>query len=88
MEDKINTDFSDIIPDRESQNFELIQKLKSDNEKLREALVGLVGMNTKSELELLEKEIKKIPVPYNEAINMINAIRALIDTIPNNETRD
>ncbi len=59
-----------------------MRKLEADNTKLRKALVGLVGADTKAELEGMEAAIRVLPVPDEDRMNTINAIHALRDTAP------
>lgn len=59
-----------------------MRKLEADNAKLRKALVGLVGADTKAELEGMEAAIRVLPVPDEDRMNTINAIHALRDTAP------
>jgi len=51
--------------------------------KLRAALVGLVGVDTREELEQMEAVMRLAKgVPDEDRANMINAIHALRDTLP------
>jgi len=59
-----------------------IDALKADNSKLRKALVGLVGADSKGELEKTEAALRMLPVPDEDRVNTINAIHALRDTLP------
>ena len=58
-----------------------MRKLELDCAKLRKALVGLVGADTKTELEGMEAAIRVLPVPDEDRMNTINAIHALRDTL-------
>ncbi len=58
-------------------------KLQADNAKLRKALVGLVGADTKAELEEMEAAIRLLAAPDEDRMNTINAIHALRDTSSN-----
>jgi len=49
--------------------------------KLRKALVGLVGADTKEELEKMEAAIRILPAPDADKAVTINAIHALLDTL-------
>jgi len=49
---------------------------------LRSALVGLVGFDTKDELEKMEMLMRSIPAPEDDVISSINAIHALLKTLP------
>lgn len=50
--------------------------------KLRVALVGLVGVDGKEDLEKLEAMIRLMPAPDADKAVTINAIHALIETLP------
>jgi len=50
-------------------------------QKLRKALIGLIGAETKEELEQMELYFRSIPAPEQDKIVSINAIHALIETI-------
>lgn len=58
-----------------------MRKLELDNGKLRQALVGLVGADTKAELAGMEAALRMLPVPDEDRMNTINAIHALRDTL-------
>jgi hypothetical protein len=62
-----------------------IDQLKADNAKLRKALVGLVGVDTKPELEVMEGIIRGSAIPDEDRMNTINAIHALRDTQSSND---
>lgn len=59
-----------------------LRAAEAANAKLRKALVGLVGADTKEELEGMEAAIRVLPVPDEDRMNTINAIHALRDTLP------
>jgi hypothetical protein len=48
--------------------------------KLRAALVGLLGAETKQDLELMEASLRLIPGIGQDKISGINAIHALLET--------
>lgn len=51
--------------------------------KLRSALVGLVGVDTREELDAMEAVMRlSRGIPEEDRANMINAIHALRDTLP------
>lgn len=58
-----------------------MRQLEIDNEKLRKALVGLVGVDTKAELEDMERALRTLPVPDEDRMSTLNAIHALRDTL-------
>ena len=49
-------------------------------EKLRAALIGLVGASEKGELEQMEAMIRVAPIPDQDKVGMLNAIHLLIAT--------
>ena len=57
-----------------------MKKLADDNAMLRKALVGLVGADTRDELEQIEAAIRVLPVPDIDRMNTINAVQALLQT--------
>jgi hypothetical protein len=50
--------------------------------KLRSALVGLVGVDGKAELEQMEVTMRLLPAPDEDKAVSINAIHALLATLP------
>ena len=50
--------------------------------KLRKALVGLVGVDTRPELEGMEVLLRSMSIPDEDKMNTINAIHALLETLP------
>lgn len=52
-------------------------------QKLRKALVGLVGASEKEELEQMEAALRILPAPEKDKAAMIDAIHAIIDTDEN-----
>lgn len=59
-----------------------IRKAEADRDKLRRALAGLVGVETERELETMEVTIRMMQIPDVDRMNLINAITALLDTMP------
>ena len=49
---------------------------------LRRALSELVGASTKEELEKLEVGVRLVPAPMEDKVASINAIHALLTTMP------
>ncbi len=49
--------------------------------KLRKALIGLIGVETKEELEQMEAAIRIMPVPDIDRMKTINAIAALLEDL-------
>ena len=60
-----------------------LRKAEADIAKLRAALVGLVGAETKEELDQMELAMRSVPAPDADKAVSINAIAALRDTMPN-----
>ena len=58
-----------------------MKKLVENNAKLRKALVGLVGADTKGELDQMEIYLRASPLPDIDRMITINAIDALRDTL-------
>ena len=50
--------------------------------KLRKALIGMVGAESKEELEQMEAVMRMTPAPDVDKAVAINAIHALLETIP------
>lgn len=52
---------------------------------LRAALVGLVGVDTRNDLEQMEVVMRLMPAPAQDKAATIDAIHALIATLPEKE---
>ena len=75
--DKVLTDHIKICPKHP------LRQAESVIEKLRKALFGLVGAETKDELERMEVAVRLLPYsPESDKIASINAITALLETMP------
>jgi len=59
-----------------------MRKAEADILELRKALVGLVGADTKEELEKMEIAMRLLPAPDEDKAASINAIHALLKTMP------
>ena len=59
-----------------------MRKAEADIVLLRGALVGLVGADTQHELEQMELAVRLLPAPAEDKAATINAIHALIATLP------
>ena len=59
-----------------------IEKLTAQRDKLRAALVGLVGVDGRAELEQMEAVMRLIPQPAEDRASTIDAIHALLSTVP------
>ena len=57
-----------------------MRKVCEENAILRKALVGLVGAESRQELEQMEIAIRAMPAPDVDKMHTINAIQALITT--------
>jgi len=60
-----------------------MRKAEADIALLRGALAGLVGASDKAELEKMELAMRVLPAPAADKIASINAIHALLATLPN-----
>lgn len=58
-----------------------MRKMEADYQKVRTALVGLIGIDTKEELDAMEFTIRASPVPDVDKAIAINAITALRETL-------
>ncbi len=56
-------------------------KLELENQRLRAALMGLVGVDTKQELEQMRIVIAPLPIPEADKKTTLNAIDALLETL-------
>lgn len=52
---------------------------------LRAALVGLIGAETETELRQMESLMRTLPMPAADRAASINAIHALLATMPTNQ---
>lgn len=57
-----------------------MRKMAADNALLRKALVGLVGAESREELEQIGLAIRAMPAPMTDKVASLNAIDALIQT--------
>jgi len=53
-------------------------KVEQKVEKLKSALLGLIGVETKEELEMMEVGVRVMSIPDKDKTNMLNAIHVLI----------
>jgi len=60
-----------------------MRKAEADIALLRGALAGLVGVSDKDELEQMEVMMRSIPAPAEDKSASIDAIHALLATLPN-----
>jgi len=58
-----------------------MKKVCDDYAKVRKALIGLVGVDTKEELDAMEIQLRILPVPDEDRMNTTNAITVLRDTL-------
>jgi len=61
-----------------------MRKAEADIALLRSALAGLIGADTKDELMQMEATMRLLPAPEADKVVSINAIRALLATMPPN----
>jgi len=62
-----------------------MRKAEADIALLRSALVGLIGADTEQELREMEAMMRLLPAPEADKIASINAIQALLATLPSNK---
>lgn len=60
-----------------------MRKAEADIALLRGALAGLVGASDKAELDQMELAVRVLPAPEADKIASLNAIHALLATLPN-----
>lgn len=60
-----------------------MRKAEADIALLRGALAGLVGASDKAELEQMELAVRLLPAPAADKAASIDAIHALLATLPN-----
>ena len=58
--------------------------LEAENARLRSALVGLIGADSEQELRQMEATMRLLPAPEEDKAVSINAIHALLATLPVN----
>ena len=59
-----------------------MKKLAEDNALLRRALIGIVGSDSKKELQATEAVTRLMPIPDVDKMNIITAIHAVLQTMP------
>lgn len=59
-----------------------MRKAEADIALLRKALAGLIGVETKADLEQMEAAMRFVPAPDADKVVGINAIHALLATMP------
>ena len=62
-----------------------MRKAEADIGLLRSALTGLIGADTETELRQMEATMRLLPAPEEDKAVSINAIHALLATMPPNE---
>lgn len=62
-----------------------MRKAESDIAMLRSALAGLIGADTEDELRQIESAMRVLPAPEADKAVSINAIHALLETLPHDE---
>ena len=65
-----------------------MSRLRADNDKLRKALVGLIGVATKEELEEAEARARRVRQFEVAGAAVLDCIRALLATLPDAEAQD
>lgn len=59
-----------------------LRQAEADISLLRKALIGLIGAETRKELEPMEAMVRALPAPEQDKAVSINAIHALLATMP------
>lgn len=67
---------------------ERMTAIEQQRDRLRAALVGLVGAESVRELQEMEVALRMMPAPESDKVAMINAIHALLETAPNNQATE
>jgi hypothetical protein len=62
-----------------------MRKAEADIALLRAALAGLIGSDTEAELRQMEATMRLLPAPEEDKAVSINAIHALLSTMPPND---
>lgn len=62
-----------------------MRQAENDIALLRRALIGLVGVSEKAELEQMDVAMRLVPAPEADKIASLNAIHALLATLPNTD---
>ena len=70
--------------DKEAAMQDEIDELRKENARLRSALVGLIGADSEQELRQMEATMRLLPAPEEDKAVSINAIHALLATLPVN----
>jgi hypothetical protein len=65
-----------------------LSELAVESDKLRAALVGIVGVDGRAELERMEVVMRMMPAPAEDKARTIDAIHALLATLPSAQGED
>lgn len=60
---------------------EQVERLTKENRRLRNALIGLVGSDSREELQSMELAMRIFPAPDADVVASVNAIHALLETM-------
>ena len=60
---------------------EQVERLTKENGRLRNALIGLVGSDSREELQSMELAMRIFPASDADVVASVNAIRALLETM-------
>lgn len=58
-----------------------VSAMREQRDRLRAALVGMVGVDTREELEQIEAAIRLTPAPAQDKANAVDAVHALLATL-------
>ena len=74
-------DMVDSLEQEVSTLREQVEKLTKGNGRLRNALIGLVGSDSREELQSMELVMRSFPAPDADVVASVNAIHALLETM-------
>ena len=60
---------------------EQVERLTKENGRLRNALIGLVGSDSREELQSMELAMRIFPASDADVVASVNAIHALLETM-------
>ena len=74
-------DMVDSLEQEVSTLREQVEKLTKENGRLRNALIGLVGSDSREELQSMELAMRIFPASDADVVASVNAIHALLETM-------
>ena len=70
-----------VAPSETTALREQVEKLTKENGRLRNALIGLVGSDSREELQSMELAMRIFPASDADVVASVNAIHALLETM-------